>query len=892
MKFAYIGIGLLLATGLSAQRYVISTVAGGAPPATPIQATNAALGSAWGVATDSIGNLYISATSLHCIFKVDVTGTLNRIAGTCRPGYSGDGGLAVSAQLHGPRGIAVDAASNVYIADLLNNVIRKVSPTGIISTVAGNGTVGFSGDGGPATSAQLSAPVGIAIGGGGNLFIADANNNRIRRFSTDGTIATVAGSGTVGFSGDGGPATNAQLNQPSAVTVGAGNNLYIADTQNQRIRRVSPAGVITTVAGNGTAGFAGDGGFATSAQLYFPLGIAVDASGNVFIPGYSRVRKVTPAGAILAVAGNGMANDSGDGGPATSAGVKDPIDVAIDAVGNLYIAGSGRIRKVSAGGTITTVAGNGSGYSGDGGPATSAELDAPQGVATDSAGNLYIADTFNYRVRKVSSGGTISTVAGVGTAGYLGDHGPAISAYLSSIYDVAVDKAGNLYISESNRIRKVTAAGIITTVAGNESYGYSGDGGPATSAQLNIPQGLAVDSSGALYFVDLRNSVVRKVSPAETISTVAGTGTPGYSGDGGPATSAQLYEPDGVGVDSKGNLYILDRYNSRIRKVTSDGIITTVAGNGTFGLSGDGGPATMAQIRSPFAIAVDAPGNLYIAETSSVRKVSADDGIIRTIAGKGTSGYSGDGGPALNAELGFLRGIAVDLAGNVYVADGESNAVRRLQPAGPVLSVTAVINGASGLSGPIAPGELIVITGSGLGPADRVTGPIDDPQVKFDGVPAHVSAAEASQIVAVAPVDIAGKKSTRVQVQYGDETSSAITVPVAASAPGLFKGAIVNEDGSLNLASNPAARGSVVTLLATGIGQSDQQTGLPQLSIIAGINDAGAMVVSVGPAPDAAEGIVQISVAVPDDAPSGSNIPIVIAVGGVFSQPGVTIAIQ
>jgi hypothetical protein len=190
---------------------VISTIAGGAPPATPVQATSAALGSPWGVATDSIGNLYISVTSLHCIFKVDLTGTLNRFAGTCRPGYSGDGGLAISAQLHLPRGIAVDAARNVYIADLLNNVIRKVSPGGIISTVAGNGTAGFSGDGGPAISGQLNSPAGVAAGAGGDLFIADSNNNRIRRVSADGTIATVAGSGAAGFSGDGGPATNAQI---------------------------------------------------------------------------------------------------------------------------------------------------------------------------------------------------------------------------------------------------------------------------------------------------------------------------------------------------------------------------------------------------------------------------------------------------------------------------------------------------------------------------------------------------------------------------------------------------------------------------------------------------------------------------------------------------------
>ncbi len=285
MGFARVGLCFLLASGaVWAQRYVISTVAGGAPPATPVRATNAAIGSLWGVATDSIGNLYISSTSLHCIFKVDLVGTLNRIAGTCRPGYTGDGGPAVSAQLNFPRGLAVDAAGNVYIAESNNNVIRRVSPDGIIITVAGNGTAGFSGDGGPATSAQLSDPFGIAAGPGGNLYIADVNNNRIRRVSPEGTITTVVGSGTAGFLGDGGSAASAQLNHASAVTVGAGNSLYIADTQNQRVRLVPPAGVITTVAGNGTVGFSGGGGAATSAQLYFPISVALDASGNLFIP--------------------------------------------------------------------------------------------------------------------------------------------------------------------------------------------------------------------------------------------------------------------------------------------------------------------------------------------------------------------------------------------------------------------------------------------------------------------------------------------------------------------------------------------------------------------------------------------------------------------------------
>jgi trimeric autotransporter adhesin len=320
-----------------------------------------------------------------------------------------------------------------------------------ISTVAGNGVQGFGGDGGPATSAQLSSPLGVAVDSTGSLYIVDSVNNRIRKVS-GGVITTVAGNGTPGFSGDGGPATSAELRYPSDVAVDSTGNLYITDTNNFRIRKVSK-GVITTVAGNGSPGFSGDGGPATSAELAASLGIAVDSVGNLYIAdsNNSRVRKVAN-GTITTVAGNGLPlpgslGSSGDGGPATSAEVT-PFDVAVDSAGNLYIsdANNNRIRKVSNG-VITTIAGNGtSGFSGDGGPATSAELNNPRGLALDSVGNLYIADISNNRMRKVSNG-VITTIAGNGTSGFSGDGGPATSAEMTP-YFVAGDLAGNLYFSD------------------------------------------------------------------------------------------------------------------------------------------------------------------------------------------------------------------------------------------------------------------------------------------------------------------------------------------------------------------------------------------------------------------------------------------------------------
>jgi sugar lactone lactonase YvrE len=407
-----------------------------------------------------------------------------------------------------------------------------VEPTGIISTVAGNGTFGFSGDGGLATGAALFSPFGVAVDGAGNLFIADINNNRIRKVDPSGIIRTVAGNGMFGFSGDGLPASGASLRSPVGVGVDGAGNLFIADTTNKRIRKVDPSGIITTVAGNGTGGFSGDGGPATGASL-FPTGVAVDAAGNLFIAdeGNNRIRKVDRTGIITNVAGNGSRGFSGDGGPATSASLAQPFGVAVDGAGTLFIAGEGsRIRKVDPTGIISTVAGNGTfGFSGDGGPATGASLGSPTGVAVDGAGNLFIADIDNNRIRKVDRTGIISTVAGNGLCCFSGDGGPATGASLAAPFGVAVDGAGNLFIADSNnqRIRKVDPSGIITTVAGNGTFGFSGDGGPAISASLAFPFGVTADATGNLFIADTENNRVRKVTfdPATLITNLISTVT-------------------------------------------------------------------------------------------------------------------------------------------------------------------------------------------------------------------------------------------------------------------------------------------------------------------------------------------------------------------------------
>jgi NHL repeat len=519
---------------------------------------------------------------------------------------------------------------------------------------------------------------------------------------TAGHIYTVAGDGTQGFSGNGGPATSAEVDHPAAVAIDGSGNLIVSDSWNHRIRVVAArtgtyygqamtAGHIYVVAGDGGAGFSGDGGPATSAKFQKTAGVAVDAAGNLVI----------------------------------ADGLNNRIRVVAATSGTFY-------GQAMTAGDIYTVAGDGArGDTGDGGPATSAELNRSSGVTVDGAGNLVIADTDSNRVRVVAAttgsfygqamtAGDIYTVAG-GTTHRLGDGGPATSAKLSDPSGVTVDSAGNLVIAESqgSRVRVVAAttgsfygqamtAGDIYTVAGDGITGFSGDRGPATSAELAFPWGVAVGTTGNLAITDVDESRVRVVAAsggtyygqsmtAGDIYTVAGNGQVGFTGDGGPATRAELGQPDGVSMDGAGNLLVADTDNSRIRVVAATtgsfygqsmtaGDIYTVAGGGTAFLNGV--PATSTALRVPQGVAVDGAGNLVIADTedNSVRVVAASSGTfygqamtagdIYTVAGNGKAGFSGDGRLAVRARLGGPTTVAVDVAGNLVIADSGNQRIR------------------------------------------------------------------------------------------------------------------------------------------------------------------------------------------------------------------------
>ncbi len=622
-------------TPVRGQSYILTTVAGADHLGDGKQATAVPLRDPVGVAQDAAGNVYIADRADHRIRRVSPSGVITTIAGTGRPGFTGDGGPATEATFRRPWSIRLDGKGNLFVVDYDNARIRKIDlTTGIITTVAGDGTLTFSGENVLATQSGMT-PYDLAIDPSGNIYYADTFNHRIRKIgATDGKVQSVAGYGTPGFSGNSGPATQVALNYPTGVALDAQQNVYIADQSNHRVRKViALTGIMTTIAGTGIADISGNGGQATAARILYPTSLAIESNGDIIIGGLIDVRRVVVATGIIrnVVQYQVDYGFGGDGGVSDQARFSSIGSVAVAPNGDILIADTTnyRVRRVRAG-IVNTVAGVGLVNGQD---ATAAYLNSPAGLALNGTGGLIPADSVFNQVRGIAAG-KITKVFGDGYPA-----SPLIPdlARVNAPEGVFRDRAGFIYIADTglNRVLKMDQTGAANVFSGGRGYGFNGTFGQATGIALAGPRAVVADAAGTVYIADTDNCRIRKVVDG-VLSTIAGTNTCLYSGDDGPATSAGIVPMD-IALDNQGGLLIADGSHHRIRRVDlSTGIITTIAGVGTAGRSGDGGPATQAQLNLPLGITRGHHRPHYFAEFGSSTVRLIQNGVIRTIAGTGT----------------------------------------------------------------------------------------------------------------------------------------------------------------------------------------------------------------------------------------------------------------
>ena len=819
----------------------------------------------YGVAVDASGNVYVADQSNHRIRKITAAGVVTTLAGSGFAVFLD--GTGAFTGFNSPTGVAVDASGNVYVADYKNHRIRKITAAGEVTTLAGSGNEAF--EDGTGTAASFNYPTGVAVDASGNVYVADQQNHRIRKITAAGVVTTLAGGGRADDGSVGGGYANgtgaaASFYHPAGVAVDASGNVYVADESNQRIRKITAAGVVTTLAGSGTAGF--QNGTGAAASFSEPRGVTVDASGNVYVADYGNnsIRKITSAGVVTTLAGTNGRGSHADG---TTAFFSSPSGVAVDASGNVYVADNSNnaIRKILQGnysiapalptglsmdpatgvisgtptvatasttykvtaentnssgtttvtfsvvscatpttytltgstgvaialsnsgtgliyqlkkdatdvvavagtgsalyfgiqtaagtytviateggcaasmmtgsvvitatpapniaysgvaasyplntaisalvptnsgsavtgtyGAVTTLAGSGTLGSADG-TSTAASFNSPAGVAIDASGNVYVADFYNHRIRKITAAGVVTTFAGSGTAGFT--DGTSTVANFNSPSGVAVDASGNVYVGDqrNHRIRKITAAGVVTTLAGSGTAGFAD--GTGTVANFNYPYGVAVDASGNVYVADQSNKRIRKITAAGEVTTLAGSGTQAFAD--GTGTAASFNYPTGVTVDASGNVYVADYGNHSIRKITAAGVVTTLAGSGTDGYAD--GTGTTTRFSRPLGVAVDASGNVYVADQVNhrIRKITSA-GVVTTLAGSGMAALANGTGTA--ASFYFPQGVALDASGNLYVADFDNHSIRKISLTGyiinPALPTGLSINPATGV---------------------------------------------------------------------------------------------------------------------------------------------------------------------------------------------------
>ena len=642
-----------------------------------------------GMAMDGSGNLYMADTLNNSIRKIAPDGTTTTFAGGQAGSADGNG---TNASFRSPVGVVVDANGNIYVADQSNNTIRKITPDGTVSTLAGfPGSKGGVDDSG--TNARFTHPAGLAVDGAGNLYVADAGNNRIRTVTRDGVVGTLAGplTNSAGGSMDG-ASTNASFYFPMALAVDGSTNIYVTDTGNDTIRKITPDGTVSTLAGTPRSRGSSDGA-ATNARFAFPQGIAVDGSGNLYVAdtGNNTLRRINPDGTVVTLAGQAGLAGATDGA-GTNALFNQPMGLVLDGSGNLFVVDSANnsIREIATNRISTTFAGPGGSAGSDNGIESSARFYYPNSVAVDTSSNIYVADVLNFVVRKITADGVVSVLAGqIGQSGDI--DGPATNALFASPNSVAVDGLGNVYVADSdNQTIRLIGNGMVSTVAGHSGKSGSADG-TGTNAFFNFPLGIALDVPGNIYVADGSNQTVRVISTNGVVSTLAGKLSKTGSANG-IGTNAMFSSPTALAVDGSGNVYVADSANEIIRKIAPDATVTTVAGLAGHAGSADGGP-TNATFSSMSGLAVDATGNIYVADTfnNTIRMITSA-GVVTTLGGvAGTRGNVD--GAGTNSAFNNPSAIAVDAAGNLYVADTFNNTIRvgtRMLVALPALQITGL----------------------------------------------------------------------------------------------------------------------------------------------------------------------------------------------------------
>jgi len=628
-------------------------------------------------------------------------------------GSGSQDGLGPEARFNGPSGLALDRAGNVYVADEFNHTVRKITPAGVVSTLAGSAGLNGSADGSGA-DARFHYPSGVATDSAGNVYVADRYNGRIRKITPAGFVSTLV----------------TGLAEPVGIASDSAGNLYVACWDNT-IRKVTPAGVVSRMGSD-------------NAKFLRPSGIATDGTGNVYVGDTRTIRKITPDGVVTTLAGSTDATGSTDGSGA-SARFDDATGVATDSAGKVFVADfrNHTIRQITPDGVVTTLAGSAGIEGSADGNGADARFSWPRGVATDGAGNVYVADSANDAIRKITPAGLVSTLAGSpALTGSEDGSGADARFYFPS--GLAVDGTGQLYVADkyNHTVRRITPAGLVSTLAGSAGAFGTADGS-ATDARFHYPSAVAVDGAGNAYVVDTRNEKVRKITPDRTVSTLAGSGALGSSDGGGASASFNFCGPrmcfcdtnqcsveqlvcfpvsceesaPGLATDAEGNVYVADCSNHAVRKITPAGIVSTLAGSATASGSADGNGAD-ARFSSPSGLAIDNAGNLYVADANNhtIRKISPA-GVVSTIAGNaGVSGSVDGRGP--DARFNRPRGIAVDSAGNVYVADYGNHTIRKVDTHGRVTTIAGVA-GVKGFQAGELPGLLanpwgVAVTGRTL----------------------------------------------------------------------------------------------------------------------------------------------------------------------------------